>query len=173
MALSRAHLIGDPGLFDVFKRVARAGLGFVTGGPGGAARGFFSGGAPVLPPPGSVPVPASRRTIPIQDVPGVRGVLERALPGGATGRSVTIPGLPIATGTAMVRGGNPCLSGFHLNKTSYMTRGGFVEAFTKCVRNRRRNLSNGRANSRAMSRMIAWDKQTRKRVSALRKIARK
>lgn len=53
-----------------------------------------------------------------------------------------------------------------------MTQEGFVEQGTKCVRNRRRNLSNGRANTRAMRRMAAWDKQDRKLGSTLKKIAR-
>jgi len=72
-------------------------------------------------------------------------------------------------------GGSPgCPSGFHPNKSSYMTlTEGFIEKGSKCVRNRRRNLSNGRANTRALSRMAAWDKQERRRITTLKKIARR
>jgi len=65
-----------------------------------------------------------------------------------------------------------CPSGFHPNKSSYMTASGFVAQGTKCVRNRRRNLSNGRANTRALRRMAAWDKQERKLGKTMKAIAR-
>jgi len=65
-----------------------------------------------------------------------------------------------------------CPSGFHPNKSTYMTALGLVEKGTKCVKNRRRNLSNGRANTRALRRMAAWDKQERRLGSTLKKIAR-
>lgn len=68
--------------------------------------------------------------------------------------------------------GSGCPSGFHPNKSSYMTRVGFVMKGTKCVRNRRRNLSNGRANTRALRRMAAWDKQERRLGRTLKAIAR-
>jgi len=180
----RAALIlaqGDPGLFDVLKRVGRAALTTVTGGPlAGVSQLFRPGGAPLapsgpigfgptvgprLPPPGMVPGlgGASRPPIQLIKVPGVRGALERALPGGATG--FVVPG--------GFDGGGACPSGFHPNKSSYWTSAGFVPRGAKCVRNRRRNLSNGRANTRALSRMAAWDKQERKRISTLKKIARR
>jgi len=54
-----------------------------------------------------------------------------------------------------------------------MTAAGFVEKGSRCVKNRRRNLSNGRANTRALRRLSAWDKQERKRIGVLRRIARK
>jgi len=53
-----------------------------------------------------------------------------------------------------------------------MTKAGFVESHSKCVRNRRRNLSNGRANTRALRRMSAWDKQERKLAKTLKAIVR-
>jgi len=68
--------------------------------------------------------------------------------------------------------GSGCPSGFHPNKSSYMTQAGFVAAGSKCVRNRRRNLSNGRANTRALRRMAAWDKQERRLAKTLKAIAR-
>jgi len=68
--------------------------------------------------------------------------------------------------------GNGCPSGYHPNKSNYMTAQGFVAKGSKCVRNRRRNLSNGRANTRALSRMAAWDKQERKLAKTLKAIVR-
>jgi len=65
-----------------------------------------------------------------------------------------------------------CPQGFHPNKSDYMTQAGFVAQGTKCVRNRRRNLSNGRANTRSLRRMAAWDKQERKLGKTLKAIAR-
>jgi len=75
----------------------------------------------------------------------------------------------------MVAGAAPssgCPQGFHPNKSDYMTKAGFVAEGTKCVRNRRRNLSNGRANTRSLRRMAAWDKQERKLGKTLKAIAR-
>lgn len=53
-----------------------------------------------------------------------------------------------------------------------MTQAGLVAKGTRCVRNRRRNLSNGRANTRALRRMAAWDKQERRLGKTLKAIAR-
>lgn len=179
MGINRTRLIlaqGDPGLFDVLKRAGRGAVGFLTGGPVGAIAGVTApigparAGLPSFPPPGSIARPGGG-TVPILNVPGVRGVLERAFPGGSTGlqaaRSIAIPAL---TAGAPMSG---CPQGYHPNKTSYMTQAGFVAKGSKCVRNRRRNLSNGRANTRALRRLAAWDKQERKRAKTLRQIARK
>jgi len=185
MALSRHALIlsrGDPGLFDVLRRIGKGALGFATGGPVGAVRavipqafGFggrvspstsFRGPNIALPPVGSVPRPGGG-SIPILRVPGVRGTLERAFPGGATGLQVA---REVVSGVSAPGGG--CASGFHPNKSAYMTRAGFIEKGTRCVRNRRRNLSNGRANTRALRRMAAWDKQERKLGKTMKAIAR-
>jgi len=68
--------------------------------------------------------------------------------------------------------GDGCPQGFHPNKSDYMTKAGFVAKHSKCVRNRRRNLSNGRANTRSLRRMAAWDKQERKLGKTLKAIAR-
>lgn len=162
---------GDPGLFDVFKRIGRGVQGFVSGGLVGAARGLISSGAiprlprrlgvptgPSLPPIGSVARPGGGRPIPILQLPGAESALRGALPRG-------FPGAPAAAG-----GG--CAQGFHPNKSSYFTQAGFVPEGSKCVRNRRRNLSNGRANTRSLRRMAAWDKQERRLGKTLKAIAR-
>jgi len=169
---------GDPGLFDVFKRVARTAVGFVTGGPGGALRGLVgqTGTAVArlpsppnisLPPIGQVSRPGGGTTDVI-NVPGLRGAAQRFFPGGSTGLAIASS---VLTGGAVTQGAG-CPSGFHPNKSSYMTRAGWIEKGTRCVRNRRRNLSNGRANTRALRRMAAWDKQERKLGATMKKIAR-
>ena len=154
----------------VHKRLFGAAKGFFGGGVIGATRGFLSenGGSRRRAPSRSfrrptrtAPArrrPQARRVVP---VPGFRGRIERALPGGRTGLMVP---------AAAPSGG--CPQGFHPNKSDYMTKAGFVAEGTKCVRNRRRNLSNGRANTRSLRRMAAWDKQERKLGKTLKAIAR-
>jgi len=162
MALNRHALIlsrGDPGLFDVLRRVGRAAAATVFGGPVAGVSTFFR----PLGPSGS----------------GLPAATSIARPGGSIG-GISIPRLR-GTGVPAVSGGpgtpamtsNGCAQGFHPNKSSYATQAGFVAKGTRCVRNRRRNLSNGKANSRALRRLVAWDKQERKRSKALRSIARK
>lgn len=154
---------GDPGLFG---GIVGAAKGFITGGIGGAVSGGVRGlrgtGPGIMAtPPGIMPTispitsrfgpcpPGQRRTsggncvtdrsVPVVPTPGVRGAVQRALPGGATGYEVMMPG---------------SVSGYHLNKTDYFLRDGtFVPAGTKLVKNRRRNPLNPRAASRAISRL--------------------
>jgi len=71
-------------------------------------------------------------SIPAIPTPGVGGAIARALPGGSSGYQC---------GT-----GNPCESGYHLNK-------GGPNPKTKCVRNRRTNYTNPKALSRAAKRL--------------------
>jgi len=154
----------------VHKRLIRAARGFVTGGPAGAASGFLSPGVRARKGGGR------RRQFPrgfgksgfggigpgrVVGAPGLRARISRALPGGRTGLMVAGAGA-----------GGGCPQGFHPNKSDYMTKAGFVAEGTKCVRNRRRNLSNGRANTRSLRRMAAWDKQERKLGKTLKLIAR-
>jgi len=154
----------------VHKRLLGGAKGFFGGGIIGAARGFLSTSRRARPRPTAPafrrptrtrrarrPAPP-RRVVP---VPGLRGLGQRFVPGGATG-------LMVAQGPA----GSGCPQGFHPNKSDYMTKAGFVPAHSKCVRNRRRNLSNGRANTRSLRRMAAWDKQERKLGKTLKAIAR-
>jgi hypothetical protein len=156
---------GDPGLGSLLKRIGKGVAGLVTGGPLGAVAGLMSSQGPKgvarLPAPGQIPRPGAPGTMSILSVPGVTGALQQFVPGGATGlMAMAAPG------------GGACPKGYHPNKSGYMTRGGYVAAGVKCVRNRRRNLSNGRANTRALSRMAAWEKQDKRRRVTLRKIAR-
>jgi len=154
----------------VHKRLGRAIKGAITGGPTGAIGGFFSPSRRTLP---SRPPP---RSLPPRLTPGMRRRI-------ASGRGRSGIGLipatkafflgpqqgPLATAQPT---GNGCPQGFHPNKSDYMTKAGFVPKHSKCVRNRRRNLSNGRANTRSLRRMAAWDKQERKLGKTLKAIAR-
>lgn len=79
---------GDPGLFGFLGKVVKTGLGIVGGlgipGISGAARGvrslFRPGGQPQV--YGSQMFPGGGLQIPVR---GVKGFLERGVPGGATG----------------------------------------------------------------------------------------
>ncbi|HIN78793.1 MAG TPA: hypothetical protein EYM97_08185 [Gemmatimonadetes bacterium] len=155
----------------VHKRIFGAAKGFATGGFSGALGGFLTQGgsvaARVRPASPTFPAPPTirggRTPRPISTVtatPGIAAFVQRAIPGGRTGLQVSVP----------VTGG--CPSGFHPNKSDYMTKAGFVAQGSKCVRNRRRNLSNGRANTRALRRMAAWDKQERRLGKTMKAIAR-
>jgi len=154
----------------VHGRIFGAIKGGLTGGFGGAVGGFLGGGGRRKQPARAVGIrrpaiqPRSRTAIIPRDVvrrPGFRAAVERAVPGGRTG-------LMVAGATP----GGGCPQGFHPNKSDYMTTAGFVAQGSKCVRNRRRNLSNGRANTRALRRMAAWDKQERKLGKTMKAIAR-
>lgn len=156
----------------VHRRLFGGAKGFLTGGPAGAVGGFLAAtrrpgsmlsGTPGHPRSFGGPTNGARHTFPslsVQRVPGLRGVAQRLVPGGATGFQV-----PIQTG-------NGCQSGYHPNKSNYYTQAGFVAEGTKCVKNRRRNLSNGRANTRSLRRLAAWDKQERKLAKTMKSIAR-
>jgi len=154
----------------VHKRLIRATKGFFTGGPTGAIGGFLSSGSRAQPvlrrtrfrPPGLRP--SNRRAIAARRPQSQRGLLPavRRFVGPLRGPT---PVLAQATGSG-------CPQGFHPNKSDYMTKAGFVAQGSKCVRNRRRNLSNGRANTRSLRRMAAWDKQERKLGKTLKAIAR-
>ena len=122
---------GDPGifgtLFGIAKGAVRTGVGFLTGGVGGAGREIARtiAGRQMLPQPGTGfrgPPPPSR--------------------GGFGG-----PALVTA-------GAGEMLKGYHLNSSSYfLTDGTFVPKGTRAVKNRRRNPANARATSRAISRI--------------------
>jgi len=97
---------------------------------------------------------------PVTRTPGLRGLAQRILPGGATGFEVAGGG-----------GGMLPPRGFHLNKTGYFLTsaaefGTFVEPFSRFVRNRRRNPGNMRAADRAISR-IESAKRMAKRLSRI------
>lgn len=149
---------GDPGLFGFLGKVGRTLGGIASNIPGPigfAARGarkIFGnkpgpGQPPVLPgmqrPPG---FPAPMMTnMPVLPAPGVRGAVQRFLPGGNTGLMVPSP-----------PAGEVGLKGYRLNKSDYFLKDGtFVPAGTRWVRIRRRNALNPRALDRAMGRITS------------------
>jgi len=155
----------------VHKRLLKAAGGFLSGGPVGAISGFvaptrkakagvFAGGQLT---PARLRLNAKRARQQAAARGGI-GIIP------ATKKFFMGPPSPALAAAGPAGGG--CPQGFHPNKSSYMTKGGFVQKHSRCVRNRRRNLSNGRANTRAMRRMAAWDKQDRRLGSTLKKIAR-
>jgi len=128
---------------------------------GGAAFGAGSARArPRIPPP-----PSNRIALP----PGLtpRG------PGGIIG---AIPGVPGGvTGFQADQGavtGLLCPRGMHVNRSSYfLSSGEHVPKESRCVRNRTRNLDNGKATKKAASRLAARAKQNKKTDAALASLA--
>lgn len=122
---------GDPGLFSSIGKIMGS-VGSILPGPFGAAAKIGSRllGA------GSQPKARTQPTRPTlqvpSPVPGIRGVTQRFIPGGASGYQCP---------SGSTRG--DCESGYHLDKT---TR-------SKCVRNRKVNYTNPRALSRASKRL--------------------
>lgn len=99
----------------------------------------------------------ANQSVPVTRTPGLKGALQRLVPGGATGFEVTTQAGPSVA----------CPPGFHPNKTSYFLKDGtFVPEGTRCVRNRRRNPMNPRALSRAISR-VESAKKASKRLSRI------
>jgi len=151
--MSRSQLMGDPGLFGFIAKKFKQAAGFIPGPIGAVARTLFGPTSPAAPsqpilvaPPLLPPVRTAGFTpinlfqeVPQQapagaPIPGQQ--MERMIPFGQTG---------IGTG---------CQSGFHPNKSSYFLKdGSFIEAGSRCVKNRRRNPLNPRAASRAISRL--------------------
>lgn len=77
------------------------------------------------------------------------------------------------TSVAIAAAGDVCPRGFHPNKTDYFLQNGtFVPARSRCVRNRRRNLDNGRASLRAARRLNARAKHNKTIDDALAGLAK-
>jgi len=186
IAIKAAKAQGDPGIFGTLGRLAKRAVGTAVStfvpGPirtiGAAAlaagRGLISqpsAGGFTLPPARGGAFGGGARVArlgparpgigtPVTRTPGIRGAVQRILPGGATGFEVVG-----ATGAQLPP------RGFHLNKTGYFLTsvaefGTFVEPFSRFVRNRRRNPGNMRAADRAISR-IESAKRMAKRLSRI------
>lgn len=159
--ISKSEHRGDPGLFGFLGKAVK-GIGGLASNlipGGGIARSVISGGlgllagratSPRVQPGLGFTLPNGRGTRPVTRTPGVRGLVQRFVPGGKTGFEVA-GGAP----------GVACPAGYHPNKTSYYTSEGFVAAGSKCVRNRSRNPLNQRAASRAISRIAAGKRANR------------
>jgi hypothetical protein len=175
-------------LFGFIGKVAKAGLGVVTGGVStavlDAAGTIISPGSPKTQPTYNVmPGTGTSITSVLKSVSSGRGIVAQSpsifptsLP---TPDSIKVTGKgvisPIGTvGSAGATAyyspqGQPAgatekcaIQGYHLNKSRYaVVNGGdpyVVEAGTKCVKNRRRNALNPRALNRAVSRVAAAKK---------------
>lgn len=161
----QARATGDPGLLGAIGGALKGGFtSLVTGGNplSGAIRGAVTGSgyrpptttptrAPSvsqprqLPPPPSFVRGSSSTLAPVTKTRGVTGMLQRAIPGGATGYQVALP----AAGA-----GGGCENGYHLNRSGYYTHSeGWIPPRSKCVKNRRRNPANPRALDRAIGRL--------------------
>lgn len=79
------------------------------------------------------------------------GVPGAPYPTPSPGTPAPIPPSTPITGNFQPFGG-VCPSGYHWNKTGYMTTQGYVEKGTRCVKNRRMNPTNPRALARAIRR---------------------
>ena len=161
---------GDPFLKDLIRKGARAvgtvakTVGKFVPGPGGAVlRGAGGVLAPSRPSPlqgtSLAPYPPDFQ-LPVEKVPGVRGAVQRILPGGATGYEVDVSQL--AAGMS-----DGCPKGYHRNKSDYYTQQGFHPAGSKCVKNRRMNVVNPRALRRGIRRAKGAVKLLRKSAGAM------
>lgn len=142
--------VGDPGFFDVLKKVGKAAVGFVTGGPVGAIQAVLPQPTPrqvmrgaQQAGPGTVFVPPGARGTGIIPVPGITGAVQRTLPGGASGYM----GIP---------------RGYHLAK----------DGSGRVVRNRRTNYANPRALNRAVRRVEGFGRLVSRSKKSVRKAAR-
>jgi len=159
---------GDPGLFGTIGRfvggAARA-VGSALPGPAGY---LLKRAGSVISPQRSTPSSIMTRPRALPGLPfgsGISGQVSRYEERGYRG-SVTAGGAaPDLTGG--------CPKGYRPNKSSYFTKDGvWHEAGTKCVRYRYRNVANGRALKRAISRTAAFDKMVKSNRKALRSLAK-
>lgn len=144
MPYHRAALRGARGDPFVHKKLLKLGgkalglLGKVAPGPVGTVARALA--------------PSRPRIAPAQ-FPQVTGGIGVAMPGvGIVGVGQLGP-MPVSMAPgAVAPGADGCPKGYHLNKSGYYTRGGFVAPRSKCVRNRTTNPANARALRRALRR---------------------
>lgn len=164
--------------FNLLKAAGGAIKGFVTGGPvnaiaGGVRAGF---GAPQRQPTTYRPVPDSV----------VNSTLK--LPFFESSRTTIYPSKGISNypvtdggGTAMAAAAAGCPTGFRLNKSTYVTRGGGTSrwptglqlhpAKSTCVRRRKMNAGNGRAALHAVRRLVSFYRLSTRVAKQLRRAA--
>ena len=173
---------GDPGFFS-FLGNALKGVVKVASGIVGVPNLFGGGGGggpalpappvrPLLPPPGGMSIysmPSSQDT----------GV---TCPAGTRCVGASSDGMCLGSCVQMTGGlptglpGGACMTGFHLNKSRYVTRGGGTskyppalllhEKHSTCVKTRRLNVGNARALRRALRRARGFAKLAHKVLRA-------
>jgi hypothetical protein len=165
---------GDPGgIGAFFRQIGRAGVGFLTGGPVGAARAVIGG----------VGKEIQTATLEAGDTGSAMTPALRAKHAAALLRGGAAAGAPIRGGLAVApRGGGmvgpPMVRGLrrtHLNKATYVRRGGGTQNLTpglvikgtEFVPNRRRNVANPRALRRAISRLAGFGKIVKRMKRAI------
>lgn len=164
---------GDPGLFSFIgkglsavgglaKKILPGPIGSIGGGLLGAAGGALAGKKVTQRMTAPSQLPAVSTIMRMSQggsglpVPGVRGTIERLLPGGKTGRT-----------THYLREEGPPGPGYHLNKSGYYLQDGtYVAPQSVWVKNRRRNPLNPRALDRAIGR-ISSAKNASKKLSRI------
>lgn len=158
--------VGDPGLFGFLGNVAKK----VTGIAGSVLPGPFGGVARAA---NRVLGGTAGRSA---GVPAPPPMLNARMPGGSTtflgargplGVQVGFERTTGATASAAITGGGGgCPQGYHLNKSGYYTRAGYVPPRSKCVRYRRMNVGNARALRRGLRRARGFEKLARKVIVA-------
>lgn len=166
--------VGDPGLFGTIGSLVSkvASVASVIPGPIGWAGSAVSRLTARQPQPVSVagvmrqPTPFAPMQMPQQPTAGIRGAVERFLPGGETGME-TVPTV-----------GAP--AGYHVNKTEYWVKDKdgnwtFVPKESRWVKNRRRNPLNPRAASKAIGRLESLKRATARfsRITIRKKCCKK
>lgn len=151
-------------LGGIVKTVGGAVIGGVTGGlPGAIAGGLGASG--ILGGGSRHPVPSQIQT-PVF-APGANQ------PGLDVGRFGINP-------MAVLPGGKPFITseatmaprGYHLNKSGYYTKSGYVAPRSRYVRNRSRNFANGRALRRAIGRVKGFERLVKGSRKSLRTLAK-
>jgi len=164
----RGRYRGDPGILDVFKKVGGV-VGNLLPGPVGAvvrgATSILGGNKPAaLPAPTAVPRPSTSMT-------GIQ--VSTPFFSGQVGRTTTQTTAYHAALPGVGAGADGCPKGYKLNKTGYHLRDGtFVPPQSRCVRIRTRNMANGKALTRAISRAGGFERMVKRNRKNLRKLAK-
>lgn len=162
--------------FNLLKAVGGAVKGFVTGGPTGAIAGGVRAG---------FGAPSRRDSTITQRVK--LGPYERSTVRDYFSPSLPISNYPVDGGGGGFNGGGGggaaagCPTGFRLNKSTYVTRGGGTSkwpaglqlhpAKTVCVKRRKINAGNGRAATHAVRRLVSFYRLSNRVAKQLRKAA--
>ena len=155
-------------------KLAKGAVGFVTGGPAGAAAGLLapSGRRPTtLPLPPAFASPDSVRTT----TPGFWGNTTTTSYFTQPGQNKQLPATMSKAGSCGLVLVNGRYKATRMNKSTYVTRGGGTsrwprslqvhEKGTECVTVRRRNVGNAKALRRSISRVRGFLKLYRKAAS--------
>lgn len=156
------------GFTDVLKKVAGVAVSALPGPVGTIVRAganIISPSRASVPAPTAIPNPVDTST----SFTGIRTPLVSIGRETTMRQSIYAQGVSVGTPT----GADGCPKGYHRNRTGYFTKGdGYVAPGTKCVRNRTRNIANGRALRRAISRASGFDKLVKRNRKALRSLAK-